>query len=152
MNGNLFSKVKDSASSITNKISDLKDNLWGEEQKLIMQEFKDSGSSKIKENLEKIGNSSDLFVRAGYELKDVGINLGLPPDITTSFHFLKDISEDEQNNLLKETENNRIIRLIIQCLLKASNYFDQLQVGNYKLSNVSISLGLTPGINIHFSK
>ncbi|MDR3609784.1 MAG: hypothetical protein P4L27_04430 [Ignavibacteriaceae bacterium] len=152
MKGKIFSKVKETASSITEKISDIKEDLWGEEQKLIIQEFKDSSSAKIKDTLEKIGNSSDLFVRAGYELNDVSINLGIPPDITTSYHFLKDIPEEEQNKLLEETKESKLIHLIIQCLLKASNYFDKIKVGNYKMSSVSISLGLTPGINIHFSK
>ena len=152
MQETFFSKVKETTSSMTKKISDLKEDLWGEEQKQIIAEFKDSSTSKIQENLYKLGNSSDLFLRSGYELKDVNINLGIPPDITTSFHFLKDISEEEQNELLEETKDNRLIHIIIKCLLKASNYFDNIKVGDFKLSSVSISLGLTPGINIHFSK
>jgi hypothetical protein len=152
MQETFFSKVKETTSSLTKKISDLKEDLWGEEQKLIIAEFKDSSTSKIQENLNKLGNSSDLFLRSGYELKDVNINLGLPPVIATSFHFLKDISEEDQVKLLEETKDNRLIYIIIKCLLKASNYFDKIKVGDFKLSSVSISLSLAPGINIHFSK
>jgi hypothetical protein len=152
MADNIFSKVKESASALKDKVSDLRENIWGDEQKQIIQEFKDSGTSKIKEVLENIGGSSAIFLQSGYELKNVSINLGLPPDIVTTFQFIKDISEEEQKRVLDETKKSSIIHLIITCLLKASNYFDKIKVGDYKMSSVSISLGLTPGININFTK
>jgi hypothetical protein len=152
MPDNIFSKVKESASAIKEKVSNLKEDIWGEEQKLIIQEFKDSGTAKIKEVLENIGGSSAIFLQSGYELKDVNINLGIPPDIVLTFHFLKDISEEEQIKVLEETKKSSLIHLIITCLLKASNYFDKIKVGDYKMASVSISLGLTPGININFTK
>jgi len=74
----LFSKVKESASAIKDKISDLREDIWRQEQKQIIQEFKDSGTEKIKEVLENIGGSSTIFLQSGYELKDVNVNLGIP--------------------------------------------------------------------------
>ena len=74
----LFSKVKESASAIKDKISDLREDVWGQEQKQIIQEFKDSGTEKIKEVLVNIGGSSTIFLQSGYELKDVSVNLGFP--------------------------------------------------------------------------
>jgi len=152
MQDNILSKVKDSASSLKEKVADLKEDMWGEEQKQLLQEFKDSGSAKIKEVLENIGGSSVIFLQSGYELRDVSINLGIPPDITTIFHFIKDVSEEEQKKVLEESEKSKVIHLIITCLLKASNYFDKIKVGDYKMSSVEISLGLTPGVKIIFAK
>ena len=85
-------------------------------------------------------------------MKDVSINLGIPPVISSTFRFIKDISEEEQKKVLEETKKSPLIHLIISCLLKASNYFDKIKVGNYKMTSVSISLGLTPGVNINFTK
>ena len=62
MADNIFSKVKESASALKEKVSDLKEDIWGEEQKQIIQEFKDSGTAKIKEVLENIGGSSAIFI------------------------------------------------------------------------------------------
>ena len=152
MADNIFSKVKESASAIKDKVSNLKEDIWGEEQKQIIQEFKDSGTAKIKEVLENIGGSSAIFLQSGYELKDVSINLGIPPVIASTFSFIKDISEEEQKKVLEETKKSPLIHLIISCLLKASNYFDKIKVGSYKMTSVSISLGLTPGVNINFTK
>jgi hypothetical protein len=131
MADNIFSKVKESASAIKDKVSNLKEDIWGEEQKQIIQEFKDSGTAKIKEVLE---------------------NIGIPPVIASTFSFIKDVSEEEQKKVLEETKKSPLIHLIISCLLKASNYFDKIKVGSYKMTSVSISLGLTPGVNINFTK
>ena len=59
MADNLFSKAKDSVFAMKDKLSD-----WGEEQKKIMLEFKDSGTDKIKEVLENIGGSSAIFLKS----------------------------------------------------------------------------------------
>ena len=152
MADNIFSKVKESASAIKDKVSNLKEDIWGEEQKQIIQEFKDSGTAKIKEVLENIGGSPAIFLQSGYELKDVSINSGIPPVIASTFSFIKDISEEEQKKVLEETKKSPLIHLIISYLLKASNYFDKIKVGSYKMTSVSISLGLTPGVNINFTK
>jgi hypothetical protein len=74
------------------------------------------------------------------------------PCYNLNISFLKDISEEEQKKILEETQKSSLIHLIITCLLKASNYFDKIKVGDYKMTSVSISLGLTPGININFTK
>ena len=142
MADNIFSKVKDSASALKDKVSDLKENIWGDEHKQIIKEFKDSGSDKIKEVLENIGGSAEIFLQSGYELNNVSINMGLPPEIVTTFHFIKDISVEEQNKVLEESKKSSIINLIVSCLLKASDYFDKIKVGDYKMSSVSITLGL----------
>lgn len=147
MTDNIFSKARESVSVMKDKMSD-----WGEEQKKITQEFRDSGVDKIKEVLESIGGSSAIFLQSGYELRNVNLNLGIPPLIVATFHFLKDISEEEQKKVLEETQKSAIIHLIITCLLKASDYFDKIKVGDYKMNSVAISLGLAPGININFSK
>ena len=152
MSENIFAKAKESASAMKEKIADLKENVWGDEQKEIMQEFKDSGTAKIKEVLENIGGSSAVFLKSGYELENVSINLGIPPVISTEFHFIKDISKEEQIQVLEDTQKSKIVHLIIKCLLKASDYFDMVKVGDYKLSHVRIALGLAPGIEINFKK
>ena len=159
MSENLFEKAKDATSKakeaatvVKDKISDLKENIWGDEQKERMQEFKDSGTAKIKDVLENIGGSSAIFEKSGYQLNGVSINLGLPPVISTDFHFIKDISKEEQAQILEETKGSRVIHLLIKCLLKASDYFDKVKVGDYKLNSVKIAMGLAPGIEVNFSK
>ena len=152
MADNLFSKAKESASAVKEKITDIKESVWGDEQKEIIQEFKDSGTAKVKEVLENIGGSSAIFLKSGYELTCVSINLGLPPEITSEFHFIREVTKEDQAQILEETKESKVVHILIKCLLKASDYFDMVKVGDYKLSHVKIALGLVPGIEINFTK
>lgn len=45
----LIEKAKESANTITDKISEFKDNLIGDESKAIMDEFNDAGVNKALE-------------------------------------------------------------------------------------------------------
>jgi len=83
----LIDKTKDSASTITNKISELTNNLIGDESKTIIDEFKDAGTNKVKEVVDMIDASKIYITRAGYELSSLHVSLGLPPQIGLSFKY-----------------------------------------------------------------
>ncbi|MDP4115914.1 MAG: hypothetical protein Q8903_07260 [Bacteroidota bacterium] len=152
METDLFKKVKDSTENLKSKITDLKDDVWNEEQSSIIQEFKDGGTSKVKSVLENINNSGLLFLKSGYELQTVSVNLGIPPVIVASFHYNNKITDEERTQLLEDIKDQKIIQLIIKCLLKAEDFYDLVSLGNYGLGGVNITLGLTPGITINFIK
>jgi hypothetical protein len=152
MEGSIFDKVKSSTENLKSKITELKDDIWNEEQASIIQEFKDGGTAKVKSVLENMNNSGLLFLKSGYELQTVSVNLGLPPVIIASFHYNNKITDEERAALLEDTKDQKIIQLIIKCLLKAEDFYDLVSVGNYGLGSVNITLGLTPGITINFIK
>lgn len=152
MEGSIFDKVKNSTENLKSKITELKDDIWNEEQASIIQEFKDGGTAKVKSVLENMNNSGLLFLKSGYELQTVSVNLGLPPVIVASFHYNNKITDEERAALLEDTKDQKIIQLIIKCLLKAEDFYDLVSVGNYGLGSVNITLGLTPGITINFIK
>jgi hypothetical protein len=126
--------------------------LWGDEERDIKVEFKESGREKIKSVLEYINNSAEMIKKSGFELKGLGIALSLSPVITSSFGFQKKISEEERESLLKETSESKLLKIIFHCLFKASDFFDAIKFSDYKLDTVNITLGLTPGINMTFKK
>ncbi len=152
MNGSIFDKVKDSTQSLKNKITELKDNIWDDEQKGIIQEFKDGGATKVKSVLDNMNNSTAVFLKSGYELQNVIVRLGLPPEISASFHYNNKISDEEREQVMESLKDQKIIQLIVSCLLKAGDFYDLVHMGDYKLGAVNITLGLTPGISIQFVK
>jgi len=150
--GDLIEKAKDSASTITDKISELKGNLIGDESKAIMDEFKDAGANKTKEIADMLDESKSFITKAGYELSKLHVSLGLPPQIGLSFNYKAEIGEDERNKLLEEVEGRKVLSIILKCLLKAGDFYKSAKFKEYKLHSVDISLGLTPGVNINFIK
>lgn len=148
----LIQKAKDSASTITDKISELKDNLIGEEAKAIMDDFKDAGVNKAKEIVDMLDASKILISRSGYELSSMHISIGLPPQIVLSFKYQSDVSDEDKKKLLGEVEDRKVLLVILKCLFKAGDFYSSANFKEYKLGSVDISLGLTPSVNIHFIK
>lgn len=152
MADNLISKAKEKASEISEKIMDLKDEIWGDDEADIQEEFKETGKDKLKSLLEYINNSTELIKKSGFELKGLGVSISLAPVITSSFGFIKKINPEEREALLKEASESRILKIIFHALFKANDYFDAIKFSDYKLDTVNITLGLAPGINMTFKK
>ena len=150
--GDLIEKAKDSASTITDKISELKENLIGDETKALMDEFKDAGANKAKEIVDMLDESKSYITRSGYELSSLHVSLGLPPQIILSFNYKSEVGADESKKLLEEVEGRKVLSIILKCLLKAGDFYKSAKFKEYKLGSVDISLGLTPGVNINFVK
>lgn len=147
----IIEKVKETAGNLTDKVEELKEDLWGEEQKLIIEEFRDSSVDKIKAMLSNINNSNEFFDKSGFHLQNLKVSLGIPPVISVQFTITGKITSEERTALLEEIKDNNMIRLIVKCLFKASDFYDKIKFGNYKLSHVEIELGLIPGINMEFT-
>ncbi len=148
----LKEKALEAADGLKSKISDLKDNIFSSEEEEIKEEFKETGTSKIQEMLNYITDSTDLINRAGFELSGLGVSIAIAPVIKVSFGFLKKIDDEEREKIMEEVKEKRIIRILLACLFKASDFVDGIKVGNYKLGGVDVSLGLTPGISVTFKK
>ena len=149
---NLIEKAKDSASTISDKIVEVKDNLIGEESGAIMEEFKDAGSNKVTEIVDMLDESKSYISRSGYELGSMNISLGIPPKISLSFNYKSSVSEEERNKLLIEVAARKVLSIILKCLFKAGDFYSSAKFKEYKLGSVDISLGLAPGVSIKFSK
>lgn len=147
----IIEKVKETAGNLTEKVEELKEDLWGEEQKLIIEEFRDSSVEKVKAMLSNIYNSNDFFDKSGFHLQNLKVSLGLPPVISGQFAITRTITPEERTKLLEEIKDNKMIILIVKCLFKANDFYEKIKFGNYKLSHVEIELGLIPGINMEFT-
>ena len=145
-------KAKSAVSNVSEKIVEIKDDVIGDEQKVIMDEFKETSIGKVKQVMEEINNSLGLITKSGYEFKGINVSLGLPPSVSTSFHYKKDISEDEKAALLEEAKEKKFVSMTLKCLFKAGDFYHSIKMGEYTLDGVSITLGLTPGVSVGFKK
>ena len=148
----LKEKALEAAGGLKEKIADMKDNIFSKEEEEIKEEFKEPGTSKIQEMLNYITDSTDLINRAGFELSGLGVSIAIAPVIKVSFGFLNRISDEERTEIMGEINEKKIIKILLACLFKASDFVDGIKVGNYKLGGVDVSLGLTPGISVTFKK
>lgn len=144
--------AKEAVSGITEKVTEMKQDLIGEEQTAILSEFKESGLNKIRSSMEEISNSVQLISKSGYDFKSMEVSMGLPPSVSAVFHYIKEISESERSDLLTEVKDRNIVTIILKCLFKANEFYHSANIGSYKVDEVKITLGLTPGVDISFVK
>ncbi|MBI5403944.1 MAG: hypothetical protein HY959_11130 [Ignavibacteriae bacterium] len=144
--------AKDAAGGLKDKITDLKDNIFSKEEDEIREEFKDTNTSKLQEIINYITDSTDIVNRAGFDISGLGLSIAIVPVLKVNFAFLKKISDEEREKIMEEVQEKKIMKILMACLFKASDFVDGIKVGNYKLGGVEVSLGLTPGISVSFKK
>ncbi len=153
---NLIEKAKDAAldavSTVTEQIISFKDNYLGEEQEEFGDDFKEAGSGKVREIVDSINESMALINSSGYEFKGIGVALGLTPSISLSFHYVKDISEEEKKSILEQAKEKKLIKIILKMLFKAGNFYHSIKLGNYALDSVNMSIGLSLSMSLAFKK
>ncbi len=148
----LLDKAKSAVTNVQEKIVEMKEDVIGDEQKAIMDEFRESSLAKVKSVMEELNNSLGIITRSGYEFKGINVSLGIPPSVSTSFHYKKDISDDERAALFEEAADKRFVTMTLKCLFKAGDFYHSIKMGDYILDGVSITLGLTPGVSVGFKK
>jgi hypothetical protein len=148
---NILDSAKASLESAKEKIKSVAENLFDDEEKEIIEQFKTSGQDKIKETFSTFSEYASLFKEAGYELGSINANVSLPPEISITFKCLDLAPVDKREALIQQAKDNKISGIILKSLFKASDFSESIKLGNYKLKTINVKLGLIPGISISFS-
>jgi hypothetical protein len=151
MSEDLFEKAKAAASSVTEKINNLKENIWDDEKAEIINQFKDKAEGKLNEVIETINRYKSLFTEAGYDIQGLNASLSIPPDISLTFAFLDAVDRALRVDILSRASESKLATIMLKSLFKASDFAETIKVGQMKLKSIDITLGLIPGISITIS-
>jgi hypothetical protein len=148
---NILDSAKASLESAKEKLKSMTENLFDDEEKEIIEQFKSSGQDKIKETFTTFSEYASLFKEAGYEVGSINANISLPPEISITFKYLDSAPVEKRDELIQQAKESKIAGIILKSLFKASDYSESIRLGNYKLKTINVKLGLIPGISISFS-
>jgi len=148
---NILDSAKASLKSAKKKIKSVTDNLFDDEKKEIIEQFKDSGQEKIKETFTTFNEYASLFKEAGYEPSTINAIVSIPPDISITFKYLDSAPVERREELLVRANGNKIAIIILKSLFKASDYSETIRMGNFKLKTINIKLGLIPSVSVSFA-
>ncbi len=141
----IIQQVKESVSTVTQKISEVKDNLFDEE---MIAEYKLMGTDAAAKVVKQLNDSKEIIKKSGYEFKEITIDIGIPPAIKVKFQYSKDITQEEREAVLEESKERKIITILLKGLFKANDLYHSVKVGNFKMNSVEIAIGLIPDISI----
>jgi len=151
MGDGILDKAKLSVESAKEKIKNITGNLFDDEEKEIIEQFKSSGQDKIKETFTTFSEYASLFKEAGYEIGSINANVSLPPEISITFKYLDSAPVEKREGLIERAKDNKVAVIILKSLFKASDYSEAMKIGSFKLKTINIKLGLIPGISVSLS-
>ena len=130
----IINKVIETATAVADKVTDIKE----------------SGTDLINEKIEEITGSLQIINKSGFSLKDIGMSLGIPPEINGTFTFDRNVPDEEWEKLFAETEDKQTLNMLLKSLFKAQDMVEKMKLGAFKLDSVTVVLGIPPGISLKF--
>lgn len=131
------------ASSVNDK---LKDSLS------FLSDVKDAGWNKVNVLVNDVLGLAPLIEVAGFNLKELHVEAGIPPGILLMFFKDKEVDAQTINNLLEENKDKEILILIVRGLQKADELQKSINLAHYKFSGLNMKLGLPPQVSLKFIK
>lgn len=118
----------------------------------VLGSVKEYGLEKINEIWAQIEASTEVFQKTGYSITSIDINLAIPPTVMLSLDQSENIDDEAEQKLLEENKNKSVIYPILVALFKANAVQKSINSVQYKFTGLSIELGLSPKIDMKFSK
>jgi len=88
--------------------------------------------------------------RAGYDVTEVEVGLGLSPKVVPHLKIRELISEEEQWALLEETREKKLVNTILSSLFKASAAHSKLKFKSFHFSDMELELSILPTVVLKF--
>jgi len=118
----------------------------------FLKDIKDSGAEKINSFVNDILGLAPLIEVTGFNMKDVSVDIGIPPGISISFIKEKDVDPETINKLIEDNEDKEMLKLIVRSLQKADALQKGMDLSHYKFNGLTMKLGLPPDISLKFAR
>ena len=115
----------------------------------VLDEGQDMASEKIFALIEDFNRSLPVLSKAGYELEELELELGIPPKLIP--HFKYDEEEDSNvESLLNELQGNGLGTNLMKALLKAGQFQRKIKFKEMRFSHVEIELSVIPSVRLSY--
>lgn len=88
--------------------------------------------------------------RAGYEVTEIEVGLGLSPKVVPHLRLRELISMEEQTMLMTETRDKRLVNTILGSLFRASAARSKLNFNKFHFSDIELELSILPTVVLKF--
>ncbi|NVJ98185.1 MAG: hypothetical protein HWE25_08535 [Alphaproteobacteria bacterium] len=88
--------------------------------------------------------------RAGYEVTEIEVGMGLDPKIVPHLRMRDMIDESEQAALLEETKNKTLVNTILSSLFRASAARRKLNFRRFHFTDIELELSILPTVVLKF--
>ena len=113
----------------------------------------DLSAEQVEQFLIEIETLNDYARDAGYRLERFDVGLGLVPEVRLHYRLERQLDAEELAELLERIDRGELSvlqRYVLSALLTASEYGEQLRLGDYALAGVWITLAIPPNVRLVF--
>ena len=115
----------------------------------VLDEGQDMASEKIFALIEDFNRSLPVLSKAGYELEELELELGIPPKLIP--HFKYDEEKDPNvESLFNELQGNGLGTNLMKALLKAGQFQRKIKFKEMRFSHVEIELSVIPSVRLSY--
>jgi divalent metal cation (Fe/Co/Zn/Cd) transporter len=135
------------------KLSELTDATVSVFQKEVLEPVKEYSIDKINEIWTEINNATEVLIQTGYSVTEISLSMSIPPSISINLNRVEDISDEKEEELLKENKDKTYLYSILVALFKANALQKNINAGIYEFKGINITAGLSiPTIDLKFKK
>jgi hypothetical protein len=116
----------------------------------MTQELKNLGGDTLSKTAQQFNEALPYIERAGYDVTEVEVALGLSPKVVPHLKLRELINEEEQKALLQETQGKTLVNTILASLFRASAARRKLNFKRFHFEEIELEIGLIPGVVLKF--
>ena len=115
----------------------------------VLDESQDIASEKIFGLIEDFNQSLPILSKAGYELEELELELGIPPKLIPHFKY-EEAQESDAKLALNELQGNGLGTNLMKALLKAGQFQRKIKLKDMQFSHVEIELSVIPAVRLSY--
>lgn len=104
------------------------------------------GADKLKAVISEVTAAFPLFEKAGYRIEEVQVEIGVMPKLMPRFSLVKEIDIAEQEALLKEAEDKKLVKFMLISLFKSTKMKNLIQDPKLEFHAIEIDLTAVPSV------
>ena len=115
-----------------------------------MANLKNAGMDKVKGTLKDFEESLPIITKAGFQLAELNVGVGIPPSIIACF-TIKEVSSETLKEAQAEIESKKIGKLVLDSLIGATKMKEKLELKNMVMKGIEVEIGLLPKVTLVYS-
>jgi len=114
-------------------------------------ELKEAGLATLVAVLDDFNAALPAAGEAGYTLQTINVGLGLPPEVTATFATPSEVSPETIERVLATHADRKFTVVLVKSLHQAWQVQKRIHVAGLKPASLSVLLGLSPSVHVHFA-
>ena len=110
------------------------------------------GADKVRGVVQDFNAITPLIERAGYEIVDLQIELGLIPKLIPHFKKVQDVSDVDKQLILEELKEKRLMSMLVNALFKSDSFQSNLNLSNYQYTGIEVEIAALPAVRLKYQK